>query len=187
MKKLAHQKAKEYRDNQRDEMKNMTVSRDNWAGNLKKEYGVGNSKVKSGNRSNKLHPLNQSTQIEAIEDIIPHNSNMNHKKSSMHANHLNMNQNEPTNYNANQIPTENNTTDEPSSQPNQSNDTRKLKFNNRLSLDTNKDSNNEEQITIADRCFDFQKTIIMLNKRPYISCFDSLTWFIDRMKLDVDC
>lgn len=58
---------------------------------------------------------------------------------------------------------------------------RKSKFNNKLSIDTEK-SNVEDEMTIMDKQFDFQKSILLLNKRPYIGCFDSLTWFIDRMK-----
>jgi len=59
---------------------------------------------------------------------------------------------------------------------------RKSKFNNKLSLDTEKSNVEEELMTIMDKQFDFQKSITLLNKRPFIGCFDSLTWFIDRMK-----
>lgn len=44
---------------------------------------------------------------------------------------------------------------------------------------------NEIYLSISKK-FDFYKTMELLKKRPLISCFESFTWFIDRMKIDID-
>lgn len=83
--------------------------------------------------------------------------------------------------NQNLIPIEKTTTTVETTEPVLLSEPRKNKFNNKTSLET---QNEEELMTIADKQFDFQKSIMLLNKRPFIGCFDSLTWFIDRMKQD---
>lgn len=83
--------------------------------------------------------------------------------------------------NQNLIPIEKTATTVETTEPVLLSEPRKNKFNNKTSLET---QNEEELMTIADKQFDFQKSIMLLNKRPFIGCFDSLTWFIDRMKQD---
>lgn len=57
-------------------------------------------------------------------------------------------------------------------------------INNKASIDTDAAKNDLE--VIMSKQFDFYKSIELMSKRTYINCFESLTWFIERMKIDAD-